>query len=258
MKYKIKISIVLVGLFLGITPLFGQYTTVPNQPRFDRKTIHFGFYLGANQMHYNIKLKPGFTNFTYNQDQIPEFNADSAQLRNVESLPQLGFSVGIVSDLRLGKYFNLRFTPELLFNERILKYDILTYYRGEALLLEGVEKRVPSTHLNFPLYLKYKGVRLHNARPYVFVGFKFVLDLAAQAGKQEDVTEREVVIKLYRFNYVFEAGVGFDFYFNWFKMGTELRMSYGLKNILKSENNIYTDPMESIHSKIFQLIFTFE
>lgn len=238
--------------------LIAQSNTVPNQPRYDRKKIHFGFYLGANQMLYTVKLKPGFTNFTYYQEQIPEFNADSAWLRNAEAVPQLGFTVGIVSDLRLGKYFNLRFTPELLFSERRLKYDILTYYRNKPVLIEGYEKRVPSTHLNFPIYLKYKGVRLHNARPYVFVGFKFVLDLAAQANKKEDVAEREVVIKLYRGDYAFEAGVGFDFYFNWFKMGTELRMSYGLKNLLKSENNIYTDPIESIHSKIFQLVFTFE
>jgi len=209
-------------------------------------------------MHYSLKLKPGFTNFTYYQDQIPEFNADSAYLRNIESIPQIGFTVGIVSDLRLGKYFNLRFTPELLFSERSLQYTILTYYRNKPVLIEDYKKRVPSTHLNFPFYLKYKGVRLHNARPYVFVGVKFVMDLAAQAGKSENENESDVVIKLYRSDIAFEAGVGFDFYYNWFKMGKELRMSYGTKNLLKSEDNIYTDPIESIHSKIFQLIFTFE
>lgn len=258
MKYKLIILSLIFGLTALLNDLIAQSNAVPNQPRYDRKKIHFGFYLGTNQMLYSIKMRPGFTNFTYYQDQIPEFNADSAWLRNVEAVPQLGFTVGIVSDLRLGKYFNLRFTPELLFSERRLKYDILTYYRTKAVLIEGYEKRVPSTHLNFPLYLKYKGVRLHNARPYVFVGFKFVIDLAAQANKQEDVSEREIVIKLYRSDYVFEAGVGFDFYFNWFKMGTELRMSYSFKDILKKEDNIYTDPIESVHSKIFQLVFTFE
>ena len=259
MKYKSYISIILILAIILISKgIWAQSTTVPNQPRFDDKKIHFGFYLGANQMLYSINMKPGFTNFMYNQEQIPEFNADSAWLRNVEAVPQLGFTVGIVSDLRLGKYFNLRFTPELLFSERKLRYDILTYYRDKAAFIEGYEKAVSSTHLNFPFYLKYKGVRLHNARPYVFIGFKFVMDLAAQAGKKEDVNERDIVVKLYRSDFAFEAGVGFDFYFNWFKMGTELRMSYGFKNLLKGEDNIYTDPIESIHSKIFQLVFTFE
>ncbi len=237
---------------------FAQSNTIPNSPRYDQKKIHFGFYLGANQMLYTLKMRPGFSKFTYYQEQIPEFNADSAHLYNVEAVPQLGFTIGIVSSLALGKYFNIKFTPELLFSERKLRYDILTYYRDDITLIKNYEKKIPSTHLNFPFYVKYKGVRLHNARPYIFVGFKFVIDLAAQAGKEEDKNEQNVVIKLYRSDFAFEAGVGFDFYFNWFKMGTELRMSYGLTDILKNEDNIYTDPIESLHSRIFQLIFTFE
>lgn len=258
MKNKLHISLILVlGLIILSSNVWSQSKTIPNQPRYDKKKYHFGFYLGANQMLYNIKMKPGFTNFTYYQEQVPEINADSAYLRNAEPNAQLGFTIGIVSDLRLGKYFNLRFTPELLFSERRINYTMLTYYRSVPQIV-SIEKKVPSTHLNFPFYLKYKGVRLHNARPYVFIGIKFVMDLAAQAGKEEDVTEQDVVVKLYRSDIAFEAGVGFDFYFNWFKMGTELRMSYGMKNLLKNEDNIYTDPIESIHSKIFQLIFTFE
>lgn len=259
MKQKILISLLLVFLVgIGSHSLMAQSKTLPNQPRYDRKKVHFGFYLGVNQMLFSVKMRPGFTNFTYFQEQIPEFNADSARLYNVEAVPQLGFTIGIVSSLTLGKYFNLRFTPELLFSERKLRYDILTFYRGEAKFIENFEKNIPSTQLNFPFYLKYKGVRLHNVRPYVFVGIKFVIDLAAQAGKEEDVNERQVVVKLYRSDIAFETGVGFDFYFNWFKMGTELRMSYGMNDILKNENNIYSDPIESMHSRIFQLIFTFE
>jgi hypothetical protein len=245
-------------MIIGNTNVWSQSTTLPNQPKYDNKNIHFGFYLGANQMLFSLKMRPGFNHFTYYQDQIPEFNADSAYLRNAEPIPQLGFTIGVVSDLRLGKYFNLRFTPELLFSERRISYNILTYYRGKPVLIENFQKKVPSTHLNFPFYLKYKGVRMHNARPYVFIGVKFVMDLAAQAGKKEDQNERDVVIKLYRSDIAFETGVGFDFYFNWFKMGTELRMSYGLNDVLKNEDNIYTAPIESLHSRIFQLVFTFE
>ncbi|OYT17407.1 MAG: hypothetical protein B7C24_02910 [Bacteroidetes bacterium 4572_77] len=258
-KKTIQILLLFFILYFGgLGSLVAQTKGVPNQPRYDRKKIHFGFYLGANQMLYTLKMRPGFSSITYYQDQIPEFNADSAYLYNVEAVPQLGFTIGIVSSLTLGKYFNLRFTPELLFSERKLRYDILTYYRDEARLIKAYEKKIPSTHLNFPFYVKYKGVRLFNVRPYVFVGFKFVIDLAAQAGKKEDVNERDIVVKLYRSDFAFETGVGFDFYFNWFKMGAELRMSYGFKDILKKENNIYTDPIESLNSRIFQLVFTFE
>lgn len=258
MKQKNLISIIVLFLFLiGSNTVMAQ-KPVPNQIKYDQKRLHFGFYLGGNQMLFSVKMRPGFANFTYYQNQIPEFNADSAHLLNVTPIPQFGFTIGIVSSLTMGKYFNLRFTPELLFSERKLRYNILTYYRDKTVLIENFDKNIPSTHLNFPLYLKYKGVRLHNARPYIFVGIKLVIDLAAQAGKVEDENERNIVVKLYRSDIAFEAGVGFDFYFNWFKMGTELRMSYGLNDVLKNENNIYTDPIDSIHSRIFQLVFTFE
>ena len=53
-------------------------------------------------------------------------------------------------------------------------------------------------------------------------------------------------------------GVGFDFYFEWFKLGTELKMSYGFFDVLKRENNIYTLGIDQMRSKIFQVSFTFE
>ena len=67
-----------------------------------------------------------------------------------------------------------------------------------------------------------------------------------------------VQVKLNRHDVYYEIGVGFDFYFEWFKFGTELKMSYGMLDILKRENNIYTDGIDKLKSKIFQLSFTFE
>jgi len=55
-----------------------------------------------------------------------------------------------------------------------------------------------------------------------------------------------------------EAGVGFDFYNEWFKLALELKMMYGLFDQLKRENNIYTNSIESLKSKIFQFSVTFE
>ena len=55
-----------------------------------------------------------------------------------------------------------------------------------------------------------------------------------------------------------DIGLGFDFYNNWFKLGVELKMSYGVRDILRHEDNIYTDVIESLNSKTFTLGFTFE
>lgn len=245
-------------MIANIPQVQAQKKGVVNNPRYDQKKIHFGFYVGANHMHYSLKMKDSYQHTAYYQKDVPEFSADSAFLQNVNVEPQMGFTIGVLADLRLGKYFNLRFTPELLFGQRTLKYDILAYKGDSSFWVEDYGKKVPSTHLNFPLILKYKAKRMHNMRPYVFAGFKLTLDLASQKGKEED-QENYVVMKLRRDDFCFEAGVGFDFYFDWFKLGTELKMSYGMHNLIdEQQTNIYNHPIESLHSRVLQLVLTFE
>ncbi|HAH59769.1 MAG TPA: hypothetical protein DCL86_16640, partial [Bacteroidales bacterium] len=55
-----------------------------------------------------------------------------------------------------------------------------------------------------------------------------------------------------------EMGAGFDFYTTFFKFGIELKMSYGLTDILRREGNIYTGGFDDLRSKLFLLSFTFE
>ena len=54
------------------------------------------------------------------------------------------------------------------------------------------------------------------------------------------------------------GGVGFDFYTAYFKFGTEISMSYGLFDVLKRDDTIYTGGIDRLGSKIFQITFTFE
>ncbi len=244
--------------FFIIGNAWSQRARINNLTFFDDKDYHFGFFLGANQMLYSIKTKTDFEKTIYSQEQIPEFNADKAHLLNIGVQPTLGFTVGIVSDLRLGKYFNLRFTPDLEFGERILTYDISKEYRGVTDTILGFQKRVPSTLLNFPLTLKYKAMRMHNMRPYLIVGGRLTMDLGSQASKTINQNERDITIKLYSNDIYAEAGFGIDFYFNWFKMSTELKMSYGIRDVLLHEDNIWVDPIERLNSKLFQFNVTFE
>jgi len=51
---------------------------------------------------------------------------------------------------------------------------------------------------------------------------------------------------------------GFDFYNEWFKLGLEFKMMYGLFDQLKREHNLYTNSIQSLKSKIFQFSITFE
>lgn len=212
--------------------------TIENLPKFDKRRYHFGFLLGANQMNFAIKTIEDLTPF------------DS--LTNVTTKPDYGFDIGIVSSLRLTKYLSLRFVPTLSFGNRTVEYtfkyhDSVTYAQN---------KKIESTFMIFPLYIKYQSKRLGNFRAYIIGGAKYSLDMASQAKKKNK--EGEAPIKLRRNDYLVDVGAGFDFFLPYFKFGIELKMSYGLRDLLVPENTTYTNSVKRLNSKIFQLSLTFE
>jgi hypothetical protein len=232
-----------------------QNRKVENMPTYDYSKYHFGFILAVNQMFFTIKPIDNLHLTMFDSIAAKEINADSALIFSILSSPSYGFTVGIVSNLRLGNYFDLRFIPSLSFGERYIDYRFMKFRDGERTLVDQ-RKNIPSTFIELPLHIKYKSKRLNNFRAYVLGGVNTRIDLASQAKKRKDAGL--VQVKLSRGDIYGELGVGFDFYFEWFKFGTEVKMSYGFLDILKHENNIYTEGIEKLSSKVFQLTFTFE
>lgn len=244
---------------------FSQSKQVPNKPDYDEAPYHFGFLLGINDMFFTIKTYPGFQDKMYYNKRlteddyanaIPDQNSDSAKLYSLEAAPTFGFVIGIVGNLRLGNYFDLRFTPSLTFGQRDLDYTLQNYYRSPQPEILYVTKNIQSTFVEFPLWVRFKGKRIHNIRPYILAGGKYALDLASNAKKKSDNTNAYVFIN--RKDIYALGGVGFDFYTAYFKFGTEITMSYGLFDILKRDNSIYTKAVDRMSSRIFQISFTFE
>jgi len=253
--FRIPIVLLLVLALSGFNRVKGQGQPM-NLPTYDYAPYHFGFVLAVNQMNFALKLNDNVSLITLDSAMSPDFFADSVRIMSIGSKPTLGFTIGIVSNLRLGKYFDLRFVPSLAFGERRLNYTFLRYKDNVVSTVE-FEKNITSTYVEFPLHIKYKSKRLNNVRAYVLAGGKYVIDLATtKADKDEE--KNNTLVKLNRNDFLLEAGVGFDFYNGWFKFGTEIKMAYGLTDILKREANIYTEGIESIRSQIFQISFTFE
>jgi hypothetical protein len=245
-----------VGFLVLISAsLFAQARKIENLPTYDQSKYHFGFTLAVNQMHFTIQPVEGLNFLRFDANQSSEINADSAYIYSIENQPSFGFTVGIIANLRLGEYSDLRFLPSLSFGERTLNYRFLKYRAGVPDVIE-IDKNVSSTFIELPLHLKYKSQRLNNFRAYILNGPNLRIDLASEAGKNTDAAQ--IQLKLNPYDLAYEIGVGFDFYFEWFKFGTEIKMSYGLLDILKREKNIYTDGIEKLRSKIFQFSFTFE
>ena len=93
----------------------GQYPSVreriTNLPNFDEKPIHYGYYIGLNS--YDFKFE--YVDDYYRVNNYPDIQVNSTS----------GFNVGLVGDLRINRFFNLRLEPGLLYTQRDLIYPEL-------------------------------------------------------------------------------------------------------------------------------------
>ena len=216
---------------------FGQRHKKPqNLPRYDFKKIHFGFTLGINSLNFNINKNNNFLN--------------NDTLLSMLSEDQKGFNLGIVSNLRLGKYTDLRFVPTLVFGERILNYSF-----NDQSNLPLQEKRIESTMIDFPFSLKYKSERYNNFRTYVMCGIKYSLDIASQS---EIDDEGQELVKLNNHDLMIEGGFGIDFYLQYFKFSPQIKLSHGIINILTKDSTLYTETINNLKTSSWMISFTFE
>ncbi len=225
-----------IFLFLLIpVVLTAQKAKPKNDSNYDERLLHFGFSMGANTMDFNIKM-----------------NSESALQAEVVSLKP-GLNIQIVTDYRPATYLDIRFLPGVSFGQRNINfYDTTGTLWGETQILE-------SSFLEFPLLIKYKGMRLNNSRPYVIGGVNFRYDLA---GKKEYDDSRNVSMRLKRADLYYEIGAGIDFYLPYFKLTIEAKMSNGLFDVLVHEPDDrhpeYVNSIQSMRSQMWVLSFHFE
>ncbi len=216
----------------------GRDNKVMNLQNFDNKVLHFGFLLGTNMADFRIRYNPAF------------FGVDT--VFTVQSKREVGGNLGIVSDLRLGNYFNLRFIPALSFSVRSLQYVIL-----ENNVLVSRDKQIESVSLDFPILFKYKSERAHNFRAYLIAGGQYSLDMASQKDVNSTLV-KDILVKIDKDDFLAIFGIGFDFYMTYFKLSPEITYGFGLKNLLIQEHNVLTKPIDRLSSKIIKISFHFE
>ncbi|MCB9203977.1 MAG: PorT family protein [Flavobacteriales bacterium] len=207
-----------------------------NLPKYDRKMFHFGFALGMNYTDIAVKLKEDIQSL------------DSVFV--VEPKGAVGFNLNIVSDMRLGEHFNVRFLPGISFVGRSMEYTL----REQDTISVVYDKVVNSVYMELPLYFKFRSRRINNWRVYIIGGGKFLYDMATK----EEVESDEVILKMKREDYTWDLGVGVDFYLEYFKMSTEVRMAFGLNNLLVEDQTVFTNSIQSLQSKTFLFSIYFE
>ncbi len=241
---KIIVSLLFLSFFYvgAFSQNYKVIKKVPiNKPFLDNKPVHWGFTFGVNKTDFSI-----FKNQNL-------FDNDSINIYGIESNSMPGFFLGPVFNVRLGKFFDLRFLIDISFTQRNFTYYLASSTDSSA-SLSTEQIKIPSSFIEFPILLKYKGARINNFRPYVILGTSGKYDLASLRKINVD----EAHLKIAPFDMYLEVGPGFDFYFPYFKFSVELKYSNGFFNLLEDDNSIYSQPIDALKSHSFMLSFHFE
>lgn len=248
---KINFHIVLVLLLFVSTPFLAsaqkkkgkrktKNTGVMNLQKFDRQKVHFGFLLGYNKAGYDFRNN---------------FSNDTISILEVEPTP--GFNIGLISVLHFNKNMKLKFMPNVAFQRRDVEYT----FDERFLLVDNNKdltqtKPIESTIIEFPLLFKLRTNRIDNFAAALLIGGSYGIDIASQKNVVDLTVLRanDQILSA-------EAGVGLDFFLQYFKLGLELKYAHGFNDLLISDApsySVYSSPIDYFKSRVWTFSITFE
>ena len=197
----------------------------------DSKPYYFGITLGVNVASFHIEHHERFLQYDSVYTVNPQYTA--------------GFQLGLLATARLSNRFEVRFNPMLLFTDRSLTYRLK--YTDLFEQSDSVTKKIESVITTFPLQIKFFSDRIGNFRVYMLGGVKADIDLASNARAKR----AEELVKIQKYDFGVEAGIGFNFYFPSFILSPEIKVSNGFKNIHSRDENLkYSNVLDRITSRM--------
>ena len=174
----------------------------------DDKKYYFGISFGMNYSTYKVNFSQSFTEH------------DTFKTITTRALP--GFNLGLMGNLRLSSFVDLRFVPSLAFAEKAINMQTTLGVNRDS----SSDRKIEAIYMHLPLQLKFKSDRINNFRFYAIAGGKFDIDLAANARSRRS----DEFLKVKPFDAGYELGAGFEFYYPNFIFSPEVKLSQGLMN----------------------------
>ncbi|WP_158824840.1 outer membrane beta-barrel protein [Mucilaginibacter lacusdianchii] len=213
----------------------------------DQNDLSFGFSFQYIKQDYKIIKKPDWrTPFV-----DPETNRNvTTPLTGISSKSVPGFSVGFITRYRLTEHLEARVTPSLVFADRQLDYA----FEDPK---ENISKVISSTQVDMPLLLKLKSDRIRDFRAYLIGGIKYSTAIGSKGQSDANEALMQKRVKNVRGFASYEAGIGCDIYFEFFKLSPEIKLANSFGNVLVPENHPFSSPIDKLflHSLIFSLHF---
>ena len=235
---KIALHLFTIAMLLSVHLLAqGQQRSLQHRPYADQQLFHLGFTVGIHTQDL-ILTQSGYQsgNGEIWFSEIPDYTP--------------GFTVGIVGDLYLSRYLNLRMVPSLNLGSKELLFR-------EQETGEEYNASLRNNYLTLPLHLKISGIRITNYKPYFLLGGYGNIELARKKN-------RAVLLK--SFDRGIEIGAGCSFYLPLFTLSPELKFSFGLTDLLERERGDlkeedlmkYTLSLTKATQRMITLSFHFE
>ncbi|MDR0758442.1 MAG: PorT family protein [Tannerella sp.] len=232
-----RFILILCTCSIALSSIQAQKQRPKNQPYADMKRYHLGFHIGLHTQDLILAHSGAVT---------PEGEVWFAEIPGYAP----GLSVGVIGDLCINPYINLRFTPTVHFGNR--DFTFIEQNTQEKFLTS-----VRSNYISFPLDIKYSSFRLNNFRPYMLGGVFAAFDVGRKKSNP---------LLLNGMDYGVEVGMGCDMYLPYFKFCPEIKFCFGLANVLHKDRSDliheadrkYTQALSRAMSRMIVLTFNFE
>ncbi|WP_034062139.1 type IX secretion/gliding motility protein PorT/SprT [Lacinutrix jangbogonensis] len=228
----------LIALFICITAsslcsaqLFTR-EKVQNNQNMDKQSLSWGYYFGTNNLDFKID---------YNEN-----------IGDIETVKTFGFNVGLIGDIRITDYINIRLEPGLVIAARTLNYPE-NYFEGipeEDLNNSDFIREIKSTYVYIPLLIRLSTKRVNNIKPFIHFGIATSLNLSSNEKNPEDNSGGE--FRTTSSTQFLDLGFGIDFYLNWFKFTPSIRGVFALNDELIKDvdpNSPWTGNISSMKTR---------
>jgi hypothetical protein len=231
---RLQVVLILAG-FPGFLLAQKYNNANVNYNNFKARQYYFGITLGYNSSNYKILQSESFLT--------------REDISRVSSVTGGGVNVGLVTNLKIGEYFDVRLLPTLSFASRQLNYSLSS---DEVRVFD---RKMEPVFVEAPLQFRYKSDTYNDMKMYVLGGVKYIFDVSS-----ESRTKREMnLVKIAPSDFAFEIGVGAQFYFPYFIFSPELKFSQGISNtLIYNSNIIQSTVLDRVLSRTFTLSFHFE
>ena len=218
--------------------LFTKEEIANNIDNIDQKFLSWGYFLGFNQYDFQ---------FNYNED-----------LKDILVDNTFGFHLGLIGDMRINEYLNLRLEPGVFFTTRNLVYDE-SYFDGMEFNDSDLLREVKSTYVHIPLLLKVSTKRLNNVKPFIVGGFSVALNLSSNEDNPNDNNAGQ--FRMTKTTYFYEIGFGIDLYLLYFKFTPSIRGVFAMNDEIVRDadpNSPWTGNVAQMKTRGLFINFTFQ